>query len=663
MKDYSVSTSNVPPRAAQLKPHLQTFFPSSAPPNFSPHFADPTASPYSSGSSSSFPNESPPAEPPFDMEPDFTPIVSSPDDLRYSHPAFDQGDPADWTAKGLSALSAIPYNTEAFAQQPLATPMSAPHMSWPSDPEKFHYQHLQQQPQQTQHVNHPSFSAPVGRGRSLSDGTPSGTGSNTNRMNSLYTQHVYSGQNVEDPDLVYPQDPDARSMDNGPNIHNNSSFPPMHSYPQEQQQRSPHPPRVKRELGRSMSDAAAPQMRPSMYTSASQPSAYGSFGLTMHTTSTHTTTVHSSSQGSQSHAVYAPQHRGGIRHNAPISMPMPMPVQTYGSIPTYSFNEQTSDPHAGYSSGGHLNQNVQAAEELSPMMRFRQMDAQGQGGCDPRYVNGDMSGEAARDADTQDVYKTNGTGAVKKEEEEKYISSDQADEGVHSEHLDAEGDEDADGDDERDGDYQTGDDEDFDDDGDGEYVVRSRRTTMSPNTHSLRPRRHSSTTRYQPYSVSANGSTSRSASKPVQNSPSQPTRSRSGTRVRSRHTVSLPVPVPVPNLTKKSRGRRVPTVDFLTITAGKSLKDSSRKDGDEEEGKNARTYTCDAVGCGKCFARGEHLKRHVRSIHTYEKPHRCPFPGCGKDFSRHDNLRQHLRVHKGFQQSKNEYQDDSRETW
>jgi len=57
------------------------------------------------------------------------------------------------------------------------------------------------------------------------------------------------------------------------------------------------------------------------------------------------------------------------------------------------------------------------------------------------------------------------------------------------------------------------------------------------------------------------------------------------------------------------------------------------------------------------------LKRHVRSIHTYEKPHRCPFPGCDKDFSRHDNLRQHLRVHKGFQPRKDEYKANTEVWW
>ncbi|KAI5998125.1 hypothetical protein BKA83DRAFT_4033336, partial [Pisolithus microcarpus] len=99
---------------------------------------------------------------------------------------------------------------------------------------------------------------------------------------------------------------------------------------------------------------------------------------------------------------------------------------------------------------------------------------------------------------------------------------------------------------------------------------------------------------------------------------------------------TLPIPVPVPNLTKKSRGRRVPTVQ--------TINNCTR--GQRDATLSARIYLCDVSGCGKCFARGEHLKRHIRSIHTHEKPHRCPFPGCGKEFSRHDNLGQHMKVHK-----------------
>ncbi|CAE6536006.1 unnamed protein product [Rhizoctonia solani] len=93
-------------------------------------------------------------------------------------------------------------------------------------------------------------------------------------------------------------------------------------------------------------------------------------------------------------------------------------------------------------------------------------------------------------------------------------------------------------------------------------------------------------------------------------------------------------PVPIPNLTKKSRGRRVPTKPAAVPPAG--------------IGKSARTFTCTVEGCGKCFNRGEHLKRHIRSIHTDEKPHVCPVQKCGKTFSRHDNLCQHMRVHGKF---------------
>ncbi|KAG8742612.1 hypothetical protein FRC10_001210 [Ceratobasidium sp. 414] len=89
------------------------------------------------------------------------------------------------------------------------------------------------------------------------------------------------------------------------------------------------------------------------------------------------------------------------------------------------------------------------------------------------------------------------------------------------------------------------------------------------------------------------------------------------------------IPVPIPNLTKKSRGRRVPTKPAAVPVAG--------------IGKSVRTFTCSVDGCGKCFNRGEHLKRHIRSIHTDEK-----LAKCGKTFSRHDNLCQHMRVHGKF---------------
>lgn len=64
-------------------------------------------------------------------------------------------------------------------------------------------------------------------------------------------------------------------------------------------------------------------------------------------------------------------------------------------------------------------------------------------------------------------------------------------------------------------------------------------------------------------------------------------------------------PVPVPNLTKKSRGRSVPTAPNSISPYGAH--------------RARRSFICVVADCGKCFARGEHLKRHIRSIHTNEK--------------------------------------------
>ena len=117
---------------------------------------------------------------------------------------------------------------------------------------------------------------------------------------------------------------------------------------------------------------------------------------------------------------------------------------------------------------------------------------------------------------------------------------------------------------------------DHDEDDDGEFVQGSS------GSRAVRARRYDAEYAGSPGTSTSLGSASASVS--------------AGSR-------RLAPPVPVPNLTKKSRGRRVPTAQQV-VSEGTMQK---------------RGYMCKVAGCGKCFARGEHLKRHVRSIHTNEK--------------------------------------------
>ncbi|KAH3673189.1 hypothetical protein WICMUC_003807 [Wickerhamomyces mucosus] len=52
-------------------------------------------------------------------------------------------------------------------------------------------------------------------------------------------------------------------------------------------------------------------------------------------------------------------------------------------------------------------------------------------------------------------------------------------------------------------------------------------------------------------------------------------------------------------------------------------------------------YSCPQ--CPQFFRRPEHVKRHIRSLHTKVRPYVCKF--CNKGFPRSDNLSQHLKTH------------------
>ena len=225
---------------------------------------------------------------------------------------------------------------------------------------------------------------------------------------------------------------------------------------------------------------------------------------------------------------------------------------------------------------------------------------------------------------------------------------------------------------------------------DDEYVIRRGRRNSAPSevgeSRSLRLRStpmRTAAARYNPYASESAPLRPRRASSMIAASSTSSTATLDDmylptlngqpvtTRRRPRPATSLPIPVPVPNLTKKSRGRRVPTAptpDSARLATVVRANADGQLQGGGRRGstKGLRLYTCKVAGCGKCFARGEHLKRHVRSIHTHEKrehtlfplrrmsmltpslAHKCPYPGCGKDFSRHDNLGQHMRVHKDY---------------
>ncbi|KXS18791.1 hypothetical protein M427DRAFT_152799 [Gonapodya prolifera JEL478] len=57
---------------------------------------------------------------------------------------------------------------------------------------------------------------------------------------------------------------------------------------------------------------------------------------------------------------------------------------------------------------------------------------------------------------------------------------------------------------------------------------------------------------------------------------------------------------------------------------------------------------CDVRECGRRFSTRGHLKRHVLTFHSDDRPYECGVDGCPARFSRMDNCRQHQRVHRRY---------------
>ncbi|KAG5222608.1 zf-C2H2 Zinc finger [Salix suchowensis] len=151
-------------------------------------------------------------------------------------------------------------------------------------------------------------------------------------------------------------------------------------------------------------------------------------------------------------------------------------------------------------------------------------------------------------------------------------------------------------------------------------------------------------------------------------------------KTRRKRISNIPLPIPVPNLTKKSRGRKVPSfpADLASsygydASAESSPSGYASREGISKRGTRGRRvptvvggpsleerpFVCEVSECNKRFVRGEHLKRHVRSIHTLDK-RKCIVirPPCKPD-AKKSNYSLHMSakgVRKDVQQKRQPWQ-------
>lgn len=98
-----------------------------------------------------------------------------------------------------------------------------------------------------------------------------------------------------------------------------------------------------------------------------------------------------------------------------------------------------------------------------------------------------------------------------------------------------------------------------------------------------------------------------------------------------------------PSMTPNTPPSSTPTTATTSSQSkGNSLSSSSGPSTVNFDSLEDKPFQC--ADCPKAFKRSEHLKRHVRSVHSNERPFACTL--CEKKFSRSDNLSQHLKTHK-----------------
>ncbi|CAH2352767.1 hypothetical protein CLIB1423_08S00628 [[Candida] railenensis] len=94
-----------------------------------------------------------------------------------------------------------------------------------------------------------------------------------------------------------------------------------------------------------------------------------------------------------------------------------------------------------------------------------------------------------------------------------------------------------------------------------------------------------------------------------------------------------------PQLLSQSQALRAPAQSSAKVSTSPKSKPAHQSD--DEDSDEEKPFPC--PDCTKQFKRSEHLKRHIRSVHSNIRPFHCKY--CEKKFSRSDNLAQHLKTH------------------
>lgn len=108
-------------------------------------------------------------------------------------------------------------------------------------------------------------------------------------------------------------------------------------------------------------------------------------------------------------------------------------------------------------------------------------------------------------------------------------------------------------------------------------------------------------------------------------------------RRRKSHSIK-PEEIEIEEQPEEPEIQKIEVVDSVPFHNGRVLKNQPIVIPPQEDGK---PFTC--PDCPKQFKRSEHLKRHIRSVHSNVRPFHCKY--CEKQFSRSDNLAQHLKTH------------------